>query len=81
MSVEPFAVAGQPFSQGLRATITKASGHDFAVQLVAPTAQPVEKGDVLLATFYLRAAQPSTASEPARPSSSSSSRTSPTPSR
>jgi Glycoside hydrolase family 44 len=51
-------VAGQPFSEALRAQVKKGSGHEWAVQLQAPTAGPVSEGDVILATFYLRAEQP-----------------------
>jgi mannan endo-1,4-beta-mannosidase len=52
------AVTGQPFSEALRAQIKKGSGHEWAVQIQAPNAGPVDEGDVLLATFYLRAEAP-----------------------
>jgi Glycoside hydrolase family 44 len=48
-------VEGQSFAQALRITINEASGSDWSVQLQAPTAAPVQKGDVLLATFHVRA--------------------------
>jgi hypothetical protein len=51
-------VAGQPFAEALRARVKKASGHEWAVQLQAPNIGPVDEGDVLLATFYLRAEAP-----------------------
>ncbi len=51
-------VNGQPFSEALRAEIKQPSGHEWSVQLTAPTAGPVEEGDVLLATFFLRADRP-----------------------
>ena len=44
--------------QAVRASILKSSGHEYAVQLAAPTVGPVAEGDVLLATFYLRAEKP-----------------------
>jgi len=52
------AVQGQPFQEALRAEIKKGSGHEWAVQLQAGTQGPVDEGDVLLATFYLRAEKP-----------------------
>jgi hypothetical protein len=52
------AVVGQPFAEALRATVKKGSGHEWAVQLQAPTSRPVEEGDVLMASFYLRAEAP-----------------------
>jgi mannan endo-1,4-beta-mannosidase len=55
VSIEPIAVVGQPFVQAVRASILKSSGHEYAVQFAAPTVAPVAEGDVLLATFYLRA--------------------------
>ena len=52
------AVQGQSFQEALRAEIKKGSGHEWAVQLQAGTQGPVDEGDVLLATFYLRAEKP-----------------------
>ncbi|HEY2405836.1 MAG TPA: glycoside hydrolase family 44 protein [Polyangiaceae bacterium] len=51
-------VSGQPFTEALRAEIKKESGHDWAIQLQATTNAPIAEGDVLLATFYVRAEQP-----------------------
>lgn len=45
----------QPFTSALRAEIVDGSPSEWSVQLVAANAQPVEKGDAILATFYLRA--------------------------
>jgi O-glycosyl hydrolase len=47
-------VAGQPFQRALRVTIRKDSPETNATQLTAPISAPVEKGDTLLASFYLR---------------------------
>jgi hypothetical protein len=58
VAVESVAVQGQAFSQGLRASVKKGSGHEYAVQIAAPTVQAVEEGDVMLATFYVRAETP-----------------------
>ncbi|MGA7119010.1 MAG: glycoside hydrolase family 44 protein [Polyangiaceae bacterium] len=58
VDVSTVAVTGQPFSQALRARIKKGSGHEWAVQLQASNTGPVDEGDVLLATFYLRAEAP-----------------------
>jgi hypothetical protein len=56
VSVVP--VTGQPFAQAIRAEVKKGSNNEWSVQLQAPTLQPVDEGDVLLATFYLRADVP-----------------------
>lgn len=51
-------VQGQPFASALRAAITQGSGSEWSVQLVAANAQPIEKGDLILTTFHLRAPAP-----------------------
>src|ERR1700690_96644 len=38
------AVTGQPFAEALRAHVKKGSGHEWAVQLQAPNAGPVDEG-------------------------------------
>ena len=48
------AVAGQPFDEAFRAEITEPSENRWDLRLVAKTTAPVERGDVLLATFYFR---------------------------
>jgi len=58
VDLTPFAVEGQPFKDGLRAAIKESSGHEWAVQLEALTAAPIENGDAVLATFYLRTEKP-----------------------
>jgi len=58
VSLTTVPVDGQPFSQALRASILEGSGSEWNVQLVAGNAAPVDKGDVILATFYLRAPTP-----------------------
>jgi hypothetical protein len=50
-------VTGQPFKKALRARVLEAGGSEWSVQLQSPTRQPVEKGDLILATFYLRGAE------------------------
>lgn len=47
-------VEGQPFKEALRVEIKQASGNPWDVQVHAMTTKPVERGDVLLATFYFR---------------------------
>jgi hypothetical protein len=47
-------VAGQPFARALEATIKDIGESEWAVQVQAPTVGPVEKDDVLLATFHVR---------------------------
>lgn len=51
-------VAGQPFSEALRAEVKKGSGKEWSVQILAPTSSPIEEGDAILATFYFRAEKP-----------------------
>ncbi len=48
-------VTGEPFAEALRAEVKKPSGTEYSVQIQAPTVGPVNEGDVLLATFYVRA--------------------------
>jgi hypothetical protein len=58
VELTPITVEGQPFKDAIRAAIKEASGHEWAVQLSAATAAPIEAGDALLATFYLRVESP-----------------------
>ncbi len=55
VSVKKISVEGQPFKDAVEADIREASSSDWSVQIQAKTVAPVEKGDVLLATFYVRA--------------------------
>jgi hypothetical protein len=48
------AVTGQPFTEAVRADVKEASGHEWAVQIQAPTIAEVKENDVLLATFYVK---------------------------
>ncbi len=52
--VTPIRVEGQPFSEALHVEIKEKSINPWDVQLQAKTSARVEKGDVLLATFYFR---------------------------
>jgi hypothetical protein len=58
VSLRTISVSGQPFKDAIEADIRAASGSDWSVQIQADTATSVEKGDVLLATFYVRATKP-----------------------
>ncbi len=58
VDVAPIAVTGQPFTDAVRATVKEGSGHEWAVQLVASTTAPVDTGDAILATFFLRTEAP-----------------------
>jgi O-glycosyl hydrolase len=51
-SVEP--VSGQPFDQSLKVVIGKTSAETNATQLTINNQTPVSKGDVLVASLYLR---------------------------
>jgi hypothetical protein len=55
VEVKKVNVVGQPFSEAVEATIKQTSNSEWTVQLQAPTAAAVEKGDVLFATFFVRA--------------------------
>jgi hypothetical protein len=48
-------VQGQAFTEAVRAEIKEGSDSDWAVQLQTPTTAAVDKGDALLATFWVRA--------------------------
>jgi GH35 family endo-1,4-beta-xylanase len=52
--VSSVKVEGQPFSEALRVEIKEKSINPWDVQLQARTTTAVEKGDVLLATFFFR---------------------------
>lgn len=54
---EVVAVEGPPFSKALRVRTGKPTGEWWAIQLLLPTAAPVDTGDVLLASFWLRGAE------------------------
>lgn len=47
-------VTGQPFDKALHAQIEEAGGSEWAVQVTSQNATSVEKGDVMLATFFAR---------------------------
>ncbi|MGC4086924.1 MAG: endo-1,4-beta-xylanase [Polyangiaceae bacterium] len=52
--LEKRAVEGQPFHEALRVEVSEASANPWDLQLQARSERAVEKGDVLLATFFLR---------------------------
>ncbi len=54
VEVQTVPVEGQTFAQALRADIKEESGSAWTVQVQAKTATPVDKGDVMLATFFAR---------------------------
>jgi hypothetical protein len=58
VELTPITVDGQPFKDAVRANVKESSGHEWAVQLDASTAAPIEAGDAVLATFFLRIATP-----------------------
>lgn len=58
VAITTVSVQGQPFAAAMRATISESSGSEWSVQLVAANVHPIEKGDAILATFYLRAPSP-----------------------
>ncbi len=49
-----YPVEGQPFEEALRADVKGGAKNNWDAQVQAPIAKPVERGDVLLATFYFR---------------------------
>jgi GH35 family endo-1,4-beta-xylanase len=54
-SVSIVPVQGQPFSEALRAEVKEKSGNNWDVQVQTRVAAPVAYGDVILATFYVKA--------------------------
>jgi endo-1,4-beta-xylanase len=54
-SVSLVPVEGQPFKEALRAEVKEKSGNNWDVQVQTRVAQPVAYGDVILATFYVKA--------------------------
>lgn len=48
------SVTGQPFSRALRVTIRDHAPDSNATQLTIPISAPVQRGDALMATFYIR---------------------------
>ncbi len=51
-------VQGQPFGKAVRVRTIKRPSSDWRVQILLPTRQTVEHGQVMLATFYARAIEP-----------------------
>jgi len=54
-SVSMVPVDGQPFHEALRAEVKEKSGNTWDVQVATRVAKPVTYGDVILATFYVKA--------------------------
>jgi endo-1,4-beta-xylanase len=54
---EIIPVTGQPFEQALRLRAKIKPSTRYSLQLSAPNAAPVQQGDVLLASFYVRAVE------------------------
>src|SRR5207245_3572133 len=52
--VDVVPATGQPFAQALRVRTLARPPETFHIQVTAKTAAPVDKDDVLLATFYVR---------------------------
>ena len=53
---EVVPVTGQPFARALRVTVRASAPETNATQLTLPNAAPIQKGDVLLASFFVRGA-------------------------
>jgi len=56
--VAPVSVQAAGFDRALRAEVRQASNSEWSVQVQAPIVAPVENGDILLATFHVRAVKP-----------------------
>jgi endo-1,4-beta-xylanase len=54
---ETISVTGQSFEQALRLRTEMKPATRYAVQLSAPNSEPVNRGDVLLASFFIRAVE------------------------
>jgi len=57
VEVESVATTGQPFTRALRLRTTRRPNLPYDVQLAGSALSGVKKGDVLLATFYVRTLQ------------------------
>ncbi len=55
VEVKKISVEGQEFTEALEADIKSASNSEWSVQMQAPIAAKVDKGDVLFASFWARA--------------------------
>jgi endo-1,4-beta-xylanase len=66
--VQVVAVTDQPFTQALRVRTLRLPPQPYNIQLSAPTIAPVEKNDVLLATFSIRGIEASDETGDARTS-------------
>lgn len=62
--VQRVSVEGEPFDKALRARVATKPSNPWSVQLVAKTSGDVSKGDLMLATFWLRAGGPGGAGAP-----------------
>jgi Glycoside hydrolase family 44 len=58
VQLSTISVADMPFAEAMRVEIKEETGHEWAVQLRALTAAPVETGDAILVTFFLRTEVP-----------------------
>jgi endo-1,4-beta-xylanase len=54
---EIISVTGQPFERALRLRTEQKPATRYALQLSAPNATPVNRGDVLLASFFVRSVE------------------------
>jgi len=54
VEVKKIAVVEQPFTEALELKVKEGSANFWDVQVQAPSADTVERGDILLASFYLR---------------------------
>jgi O-glycosyl hydrolase len=51
---EVVSVTGQPFARALRVTVRASAPETNATQLTLPNTAPIQKGDALLASFFVR---------------------------
>jgi mannan endo-1,4-beta-mannosidase len=58
VEVSRVSVQQQPFAEATRLRVKEGSGLEYSVQIQAANTAPVEAGDFLLATFYLRTEVP-----------------------
>lgn len=54
LQVQTVPVSGQPFAGAMRVATLRQSQFPYSLQLIFRTTTPVQRGDVLLGTFYLR---------------------------
>jgi endo-1,4-beta-xylanase len=57
-TIQPISVTGAPFTKALRISRAKPGENSYSAAMTWQTTAPVRKGDLIVATFYIRNLQP-----------------------